>query len=40
MKVERILAEAKIPLARLRKPEEMSRQEIVDAIAQAIKAAK
>ncbi len=40
MEVERIFASAKIPLARLRKPEEMSRQEIVNAIAQAIKVAK
>lgn len=40
MEVERIFASAKIPLARLRKPEEMSRQEIVNAIAQAVKIAK
>ena len=40
MEVERIFATAKIPLARLRKPEEMSRQEIVNIIAEAIKRVK
>lgn len=40
MEVERIFSSAKIPLARLCKPEEMSRQEIVNAISQAVKTAK
>ncbi len=40
MEVERIFASAKIPLARLRKPEELSRQEIVNIIAEAIKRVK
>lgn len=36
--VERIFREAKIPLARLQSPETMTRQEVVDVIAQAIRA--
>ena len=39
MEVERIFADAKIPLARLCKPEEMSRQDIVNVIAEAVKKA-
>lgn len=35
--VERIFAEAKLPLARFRNPEKLSRQDIVNTIAAAIK---
>ena len=35
--VERIFAEAKLPLARFKNPEKLSRQDIVNAIAAAIK---